>query len=232
MHVVTHRTLGLAALGAALALSMAAPARGQIVRRSASREPLAWASLSVGLFQPQDVVDGTTGSRWAFGNTAQYRATLEQGLQGGGAVGLAATFARTPLRYEPYDATGPAAADCLGACEAHADIWSALAMFRIGGGAGFHQVIELSAGAVGYSNFRRDDDGAKLVPSSDIDFLFAVGYGFGWTFADGRTQLVFVADGAEAVHQRERLPNDVSTMSTQITYRVGLRYGLGTRRGF
>ena len=57
-----------------------------------------------------------------------------------------------------------------------------------------------------------------------------VGYGFG--FPIGRTlQLTLVQDAAAVIHERTGLRGGQSSISQFYTTRLGVRYGLGSRRG-
>nr|MBA3672889.1 hypothetical protein [Gemmatimonadaceae bacterium] len=156
----------------------ASTAQGQVVRsRSYAGPPAAWISAGVGQIQGWSVIDGTTSTRWDFGNSTQYGASLERAFaNGGGSGGLRATTARVPLRHTAKGAAFGNAAD--------ATVSQLLGTVRLAGGAGFHSVLEISGGATLYSNFTSRVDGAKLEPlKTDPDFTFAFGYGFGYAFS-------------------------------------------------
>jgi hypothetical protein len=218
-----HRSLAVA-----LAVVLAAPiADAQVLpvpRRGTA--PVAWASLSAGLLQfDRDIVDGRTESIWRFGSTIQYRGTVEMDVGNFGAVGLVAGLADAPLTYS----TGAATPGCEGGCDAHAKIWTLMAGFHMGGGTGFHQIIDLSAGTTIYRDFSADDGGTALPPESpDKDIALSVGYGFGWGFGP-RMQLMLVQDAAYVLHQRDGLSGGQNSNSTVYTTRLGLRVGLGTK---
>jgi hypothetical protein len=178
----------------------------------------AWTSLSVGLFQLQDMYDPGSNSAWDFGNIVQFRGTLERDLRQGTSVGVAVTYARAPLTY-----VGP---DC-SVCDADAGLWQALAMFRIGGGGfGLHQVIELEAGVTGFSSFTQRSGGG-LAPGTVVDPTFNIGYGLGYSFGPN-TQLTLVQQVGLLVHRRgDRPAGDESNMPRASATRIGLRFGLG-----
>lgn len=179
--------------------------------------PTAWTSLSVGLFNLQDMYDPGSNSVWDFGNIIQFRGTLERDLQRGSAIGIALTYARAPLTY-----SGP---DCI--CDADANVWQALALFRMGGGTiGLHQVIELEAGVTGFASFT-ERDGGDLAPGHVVDPTFNIGYGFGYTLGPN-TQLTLVQEVGLLVHRRgDRPAGDESNVPRAWATRIGLRYGLG-----
>jgi hypothetical protein len=214
-------------LAVAIAIVLAAPlADAQVLpvpRRSTT--PVAWASLSAGLLQfDRNIVDGRTESVWNFGSALQYRGTIEMDVGNYGAVGLVAGLADAPLTYG--SATAP---ECTNGCDAHAKIWTIMAGFHMGGGVGFHQIIDLSAGTTIYRDFTVDGTGTSLPPQSpDKDISLTVGYGAGWGFSN-RMQLMLVQDAAYSVHQRDGLSGGQNSSSTQYVTRLGLRIGLGNK---
>ena len=211
-------------LAVAIAIVLAAPlADAQVLpvpRRSTA--PVAWASLSAGLLQfDRNIVDGRTESVWNFSSAILYRGTVEMDVGNYGAVGLVAGLADAPLTY--------GSAQCPTGCDAHAKIWTIMAGFHMGGGTGFHQIIDLSAGTTIYRDFTTDAEGTTLPPESpDKDISLSVGYGFGWGFGN-RMQLMLVQDAAYSVHQRDGLSGGQNSSSTQYITRLGVRFGLGNK---
>ncbi|MFN2397434.1 MAG: hypothetical protein ABR543_02135 [Gemmatimonadaceae bacterium] len=200
---------------------IASSAGAQIFDVKPGSDPKLWAAVSVGYLNPGRVYDGTTETVWSFGDGPSYGGSLQFPINSGTAIGVRGSWARVPLRYDPF--AGGQGTD------ADADIWSALATLHVGGGLGFHQVIEISAGVIGYDNFRADN-GQRLAPTGgDRDFAFILGYGFGYAFS-GNTHLVLLQDYAIVLHQRDGLPSDVSARTQQTTLRAGIRYGFGGRR--
>jgi hypothetical protein len=223
-----HRLLSLAAL-----VLLAQPAHAQILRvpKNTSGEAAFWGSAAIGLLQLQRVDDGTTQSRWDFGSAVQFRASLEYAISRGNSLGVSGTFARAPLTYRTFSDLGiplPGGGSCVD-CDASADVTSILATFHGGGGPGFHQVIELAAGAMMFRNFKTDD-GEELPPKSDTDFSFAIGYGFGYT-VNRALQVNLVQDAVLGVHQREGLSGSGRSTTQQYVTRIGVRLGGGARRG-
>ena len=180
--------------------------------------PTAWTSLSVGLFQVQDIFDPQSNSVWDFGTIVQFRGTLERDFQRGTSLGVAATLARAPLSY-----SGPECA----VCDADLTLWQALALFRIGGGGlGLHQVIEIAAGVTGFSNFSRRDGGA-IGPGTVVDPTFKIGYGLGYSLSPN-TQVTLLQEVGLMIHERgDRPAGDESNVPRTWATRVGLRFGLG-----
>ena len=206
---------------ALLPLVLAASAAGaQIIRPRASGEPDVFASLAVGYLDAQGIYDGRTQSAWDFGSGAQFRASLEKSIGNSTGVGVSATLARLPLVYD-----GPACSQC----DAHANVWSVMASFSGGGGAGLHGVLQGAAGFTRFENFRQDETGSRLAPEGDTDFSFAFATGFGFSTAS-RLEFFLVQEYAGVIHQREGVGNDQSTLSRQLVTRIGARYGMGQRR--
>jgi hypothetical protein len=212
--MVRRVTLALILLASA---SVPASAQERLPRLPARAS--AWTSLSVGLFQLQDMYDPGSNSAWDFGNIVQFRGSLERDLQRGTSVGIVGTYARAPLTY--------VGAECAAGCNADAGVWQALAMFRLGGGGfGFHQVIELEAGVTGFSNFTQQDGGG-LAPGTVVDPTFTIGYGLGYSLGPSM-QLTLVQEVGLLVHRRgDRPAGDESNMPRAWATRIGLRYGLG-----
>ena len=210
-----------------LAIALVAPlADAQVLpvpRRSTA--PVMWGSLSAGMLQiNNDIYDGRTQSIWRFSTALQYRGSVEMDVGNYGAVGFVAGLADAPLLYG-----APAGnAACPGVCDAHAKIWTLMAGFHMGGGVGFHQIIDLSAGTTIYRDFTADDGGALPPEAPDKDISLSVGYGFGWGFSP-RMQLMLVQDAAYVLHQREGLSGGQNSSSQHYVTRVGLRVGLGNK---
>jgi len=209
-------------------LAFAASAEAQ-VRRRVPRvpEPAAWVSVGIGLFNGNDVSDGATESTWDFGRASnpQYRASLEKAINSTASIGATASYVHLPFTY-----IGNGGSASCSRCAAHMDVIGAAASFHVGGGTGLHQVLEASAGALQYRNFRRDSDGASLSPvDGNIDPYFTFGYGFGYAF-DRITQISVVQDFGLALHERTGLTSEQSNTLTQRTIRLNFRYGFGTRR--
>lgn len=206
---------------AVLLALVAEVAHAQIIRPVRRDNPIAWTSLSVGFLQQQDFHDPTTNADWDFGSGFQFRGTLEYPM-GGASLGLAASMARLPLIYRGAPFTERS---CV-SCDADANVSQLLANFRIGGGSGFHQVIDLMAGYTFFHNFK-SSDGAELGPEKAVsDFTFGLGYGFGYNFTS-RAQLMVVQDLMLMVHKR--VPGNVENILQQRTLRVGGRFALGSK---
>ncbi len=214
-------------LGLVLIVVFATSADGQ-VRRRAPRpvEPSIWGTLSVGLFNANDVSDGRTGSTWDFGqaSTPQFRASLEKAVSGSISIGAAGSYAHVPFTYRGGGESG------CSACAAHLDVVTLGASFHVSGGQGFHQVLEGSAGALQYRNLERDSNGEALAPTDgNIDPFFTFGYGFGYGF-NRNMQVSVVQDFGLALHEREGLSSEQSNTLRQRTIRLNIRTGTGNRR--
>ena len=211
--------LGGTVLTLTLALATASSsASGQIIRPGASLTSRTWASIGAGVVQSQTIEDYATLTEWDFGTILQWRASVERTLRNGGSVGLAGAISRPSLSYY--------GAGC-DPCDASANFFQALAAFRIGGGTGFHQVIELHAGVTGFSNFRRGSDDAQLDPRETVlDPTFAVGYGFGYGFSEN-TQISVVQEYGAMLHRSDRAPSGTNSLRQMQTTRFAFRIGLG-----
>jgi hypothetical protein len=213
VHIHLIRLIALA-VGVTV-ITSAAPA--QILQLPGQRRELLWVSVGVGYYDPGSLADGRTDSDWLFSDGFAWRGSLEYGLRGGTTIGLTGTFARLPLEVRSRSASLTREAD--------GDILSIQALFRAGGGAGFHQVIELSAGMLEFRNFRaRDSDESLGPPDGDRDFTFALGYGFGYGIST-RTQVALVQDFGYTFHQRDGLPASASRTTMNRSTRIGLRIG-------
>ena len=212
-------TRALIALVASVALASAAHA--QIGRAPPRPKSLTWVTASVGVLELSDVADGSTGSEWHFGNTVQYRLSVELPIPNQSTFGISGAFARVPLRYDPLGFFNPA---CL--CDADATVTQLMATFHAGRTAlGFHQVIDISLGAIGYSGFRSRASGERLPPRQlDADLAGGIGYGFGYTLSPDM-QVTLVQEGFLSVHQRTGLDNGANTVGRQFVLRLGTRFG-------
>jgi hypothetical protein len=187
-------------------------------------EPATWVTLGAGFFTGNGVNDGATESVWDFGNATnfQYRGSLERTIGDRSSIGLIGTYVRVPFTYV---SSGTFPSDE----EAHLDMMSLSLGFHIGGGPGFHQVIEGNAGAVRYSNLTRDSDGESLEPTGgNVDPIFSFGYGFGYGFGQN-TQINLVQDLGIALHEKTGLANGVRNTNSVRTLRFTARFGFGTR---
>ncbi|HWL39077.1 MAG TPA: hypothetical protein VNO75_02480 [Gemmatimonadaceae bacterium] len=187
-------------------------------------EPATWVTAGAGFFTANGVNDGATESTWDFGSATnfQYRASLERTIGDRSSIGLIGTYVRVPFTYVS-NATLPSGE------EAHLDMMTLSLGFHIGGGPGLHQVIEGNAGAVRYSNLKRDSDGAALAPTGgNVDPIFSFGYGFGYGFGQ-TTQINLVQDIGIALHEKTGLANGVRNTNSVRTLRFTARFGFGTR---
>lgn len=192
-------------------------------------EPSIWINGGVGLFTGNGVNDGRTESEWDFGNSTNflYRASLEKTIGTQSSIGLIGTYVRVPFTYTST-AIIPPAGSC-GQCEAHLDMMTLSVGFHIGGGPGFHQVIEGNAGIVQYSNLERDSDGSALAPANgSVDPIFSAGYGFGYGFGE-KLQINLVQDYGIALHEKTGLANGVRNTNSVRTLRFSMRFGFGSR---
>lgn len=207
-------TLALAALATLASAILPATARAQL----AARSPGAWTTLSVGYQDLPDVHEGGSNSDWLIGGFPVFRGTLEMPINRTSQLGAVVAYARMPMTYY--------GADC-NACNADATLWQALGMFRIGGGRGLHQVIEITAGVSSVQDIT-ERNGGKIGPGSPVIVpTVALGYGFGYPITP-RTELILLQEYGLMFFKRGDAPagSNGSTPRTQMT-RIGLRMGLG-----
>lgn len=207
---------------AVVVMLLAAPLEAQIIsvpNRELSRPPRFVFGATVGIQALQSVIDGSTGTAWDFGQTISFGASLEKSLRRGSAAGVTGAYSRVPLRY--YDA-GVVSGGGNGT-DARADVITAAAQFTGGGGEGFHQLIQVSAGVIMFRNFTLDD-GRAVPPTQDIDPRLAIGYGFGYGFS-ARAEGFIMQEYAVALHQGEGLRGGDRRQYQQQTTRIGLRLG-------
>jgi hypothetical protein len=191
----------------------------QILQLPGKRRDVLWTTAWAGYYDPGSLADGRTSSDWLFSDGLAWRGTVEYGLGGGSSIGVVGTFARLPL--EVRSRTGAQSRDADG------DIRSLQALFHAGGGAGLHQVIEVSAGVIEFRNFRARGSGEQLgPPNGDRDLTFSLGYGFGFGIS-GRAQIALVQDFGYTFHQRDGLPASSSRTTMNRSTRIGLRVGFG-----
>ena len=196
-----------------------------------AQEPSIWITGGAGLFTGNGVNDGVTESVWDFGNSTnfQYRGSLEKTIGTQSAIGLTGTYVRVPFTYRSTAIVPPGGGASCGQCEAHLDMMTLSLGVHIGGGVGFHQVIEGNAGVVRYANLTRDSDGATLAPSGgSMDPIFSAGYGFGYGFNE-RTTINLVQDYGIALHEKTGLATGVRNTNSVRTLRFSLRFGFGSR---
>jgi len=208
----------------------------QMPRRPSAytNDPSYWITAGISGFRANAVNDGVSGSTWNFGGSTNiaYRGSIEKGGTNGSSFGVAGSWSHVPFLYSapvfvPLAAGGGVRCQSGSSCNAHLDLMTLVATFHSGGGIGFHQVLELNGGVVGYSNLKRDSDGAKLAPTGqNIDPLFALGYGFGYGLSD-RTNLDVISDYSFAIHERTDLSNGTSNTNSMPGIRVSLRMGFG-----
>ena len=204
---------------ALLALFIAGDAGAQIIRPGMRfGEPSAWVSFGAALASEFDVRDGTSNSLWQFGDATQYAASIEKPISGSGVtLGVRGTHARVPLRYSGNVVT-----------DADANVSQVMAVLHVASGREFHSVLELSAGATIYSNFRSRTTDARLDPSSDTDFAFGFGYGFGYNFSP-TFAIDVIQDQSTSLHQKTGLSAGDGSSSRFTSTRIAARFGLGGR---
>ncbi|MBA3656153.1 MAG: hypothetical protein H0W69_02235 [Gemmatimonadaceae bacterium] len=213
---------------ALIALFLASiPLDAQIYDGRRPKSPSIWISGGAAAFSADGINDGGTRSSWDFsGTTVQYRAAIEKSIQNQTSIGIAVSYMNMPFTY---NGNSPGGANSCTQCDAHMKFYNAAVTLHVGGGNGFHQVLEASAGVNNYRDFRRDADGLALEPlDGNIDPAFTFGYGFGFNFSPSQEVFV-IQDYGIALHERDGLQNNQSNTLTMRTTRIGYRMGFGKR---
>ena len=184
---------------------------------------------SIGLFNLQDVYDGSTKTAWGFSQTIEYAGSLELALSGGSAFGVTASYAHVPLLYvdSMQAATGSISHGC---CDAHVNVYTMGAQFSVGasGAPGFHQLVVINAGVIEFEKFTADRGGQQLPPTRNIDPRVGIGYGFAYGFG-GRSQAFIIQEYGVALHESTGLSGGDRRQYQQQTTRLGIKFGLGGR---
>jgi hypothetical protein len=90
-------------------------------------------------------------------------------------------------------------------------------------------VLELSAGATVYYNFRARGSDVSVGPhGADADFSFGFGYGVGYNVSP-RFSVDVVQDQITTLHQKSGLSAGASSSARLTTTRIVARFGLGAR---
>ena len=206
-----------------LLVGTAVPATAQIIRPSFRTSPSAYVSLGIGWLNQQGFCDKSSGDCWDFGSAPQWRASFEFPLgYGGTGWGVVGTLSRVPLQF-----LGGGLTNACAQCDADATVSQIMGLFRASGGQGFHQVIDVAAGAIMFNNFRATD-GTKLGSGkTTTHFSGTIAYGFGYGISD-RTEFYLEQEYGLIILPRQSGSNN--NTAQQQTTRIGLRLGLGTRR--
>jgi len=210
----------------ALAIVLPAAAGAQIISRGGMpfQEPSTFVSFGVGLLQPWGLADGATNSTWDFSDATQFAVALEKNFGGGASLGVRGTTARVPLRY-----TSVVGGDVISGTDADANVSQLLGSLHVTSGSQFHTVLELSAGATMYYNFRARGSDASIGPrGADTDFSFGFGYGVGYNLTP-RFSVDVVQDQITTLHQKTGLSAGQSTSARLTTTRIVARFGVGAR---
>lgn len=193
---------------------------------SAPSTPSIWISVGSGFLQMARIDDGRTASIWDFGSGTPITLAVEREISGNFSAGIGGSYARMPLRYT---SSGPTANGCTG-CDAHATVATYGASFHAGGPSngvsGLYQALNAFFGVMQFGSFQSDADTRTLAPTSaNRDFMFSVGYGFGFAFGqDWRTELG--AHYINTVHERDDLPGNAQTLARHYFIHLALRVGL------
>ncbi|MFN8574805.1 MAG: hypothetical protein U0132_22310 [Gemmatimonadaceae bacterium] len=187
-----------------------------------SETPSNWASIGLGFMEMAQVHDGNSNSLWDFGQGFPITFTVEHEIAAGVTAGFAGSYTRMPLVYAGASST-------CGTCDAHATVATYGANFHggapNGGDTGLYQTFDLFLGAMQFGSFEQDASKEPLPPAkSNRDFLFSVGYGFGYGLArDWRLELL--GEYMSSVHERDNLAGNAQTLARHFMVTFALRVG-------
>jgi opacity protein-like surface antigen len=209
------RTLAAVALIAGLASGAGA----QIIRPVTVYRHSAYMSLSAGWQRTQSICDPESKACWTFGEAPQYRASIELPLSQVTTIGISYANAQVPLRWAD---TPPNTANCT-ACDANGEVNQILGVLHLGGTGAFQQLIDISAGATQFGNFKTTTGTPLGTGKRVTDFSFALGFGMGFRMTES---LLFTLQQEYGVVVHKRVPGAANSSAQQQTLRLGLRLGL------
>ena len=203
----------------AMIVGLTASAGAQIIRPTNVRRPSIYTSISAGWLDQQPICDPASKACWTFGAGPQYRASLELPVGVATSFGISYANARLPLRWAD---TPPNTANCT-VCDANAEMHQILGLLHLGGGGTFQQVIDVSAGATQFANFKTTN-GIPLGTGKPVtDFSFSLAFGFGYSMT--RT-LQFTLQQEYGLVIHKRVSGSANSSAQQQTLRLGLRLAL------
>jgi hypothetical protein len=214
-----HRHLSFRRFVLACPLALVPLAARAQVMTSEGSPPRWFASAGTGIQWGAYVVDDASASTWDFDAGFPLRGTLEREFSARYSIGVAFSYARLPLNYLS-NGSGSA---CASRCPADATVSSYGVVGRMGGGPGFHQVIEVFLGAIRYGNFEVTNPRSTLPPQSNTDFAFGAGYGFGYSFG-GAWEVQLTQENMNSVHERSTLTG-AGRIANHYSTRIGVRVG-------
>lgn len=214
-----------------LLITVADGAGAQIRGRPVSNPDAAWwFSGGAQAAVMNDINDGASGSIWKFGSDPllQLRGSLERALDDATTIGVSAAYGKVDLQVVPFVITNDGTvsvglpASCAQQCSAEAEMWSAMAQFRSGGGDRFHTFFEANGGVTGFRNMRTRSDRAPIGKAS-MDLSGTVGGGFGYTLSNGFA-ITVVQDFGIGFHSKAGLPEGTSRSWRVRNTRAALRF--------
>ena len=204
---------------AALTLGFTSGLDAQIIRQISVIKHSAYLGLSVGWLNTQSICDPVSNACWNFGEAPQYRASLEMPLSPATTIGVSYGNAKVPLRWAD---TPPNTANCT-VCDANGEMNQIMGLMHLGGTGAFQQLIDISAGATQFGNFKTTA-GVPLGTGKRVtDFTFGIGFGFGIRMSEA---WLFTVQQEYGLVIHKRVPGSPSSSAQQQAFRLGLRIGL------
>jgi hypothetical protein len=200
---------------AVLILGLGSVADAQIIRQRTVTRPSMYTSLSIGWLQQEAICDPDSNACWNFSDAAQYRVAFEKPVGPATSFGVSYAHAAVPLLWADTAACQP--------CDANSEMHQLLALFHLGGDGPFSQLIDLSAGATRFANFKTTNGTPLGTGKPATDFSFSVSYGFGARISTG---LYFTLQQEYAVTFHKRFSGTQSGAAEQRIIRAGLRLAL------
>jgi hypothetical protein len=172
------------------------------------------------------IIDGQTSSTWDFEQGTQFRGGIDFTIGDGASLGLIVAVGSTDASYTrslpDFDAE-----TCVQTCDVSLDVRSLSLQIHVGDRPGFHGILDASVGILSLGNFR-EESGAKIGPESpDLDILFTLGFGGGYSVSR-RLQLTLVQDVGFNIHDKSgTTANSSGGLRPMLLTRFGLRVGVG-----
>lgn len=192
-----------------------------------------WISGGASAVVLTEIADGASQTRWRFGSDPlwQYRASLEKALDEFTTLGVSGGFGQVPLTLLPLGVNFSNAlpTSCQISCAATAELWTAMAQFRSGGGTGFHTLFEASGGGTIFRNFATRDS-AVAIPgiARSLDLSGTLGAGFAYPLSNTMV-VALVQDFGIGFHAKAGLPEGTGRTWRVRNTRASLRLKFGGR---
>jgi hypothetical protein len=184
------------------------------------------ATASMALLSTASIIDGASLASWEFSRSVQKRLSFEKTIGELTSLSLNAAFAPLVADYARLGLAATPSPSCPVRCDANADLWTFSAGVHVGGGPGFHHVLETGIGVSFFRNFRVASTGEKLAPfKADGDLTITVGYGVGYTVGQ-LLEVRLVQDIGLMLHGRSGADGSQNDINQILVTRLAVRKGI------